>query len=127
MAFSSDSRGRSALTPNIQLINGDSYQWILNSSAAVFKQNGAILLDPPYDTYGSYTTWNLFVVQYLSRVWPAGIIMLWYPCQNAEERGSFHSRARLVCGNVTAVEFGISRKRAESLSMSGMLLFNSSP
>ncbi|CAE8657900.1 unnamed protein product [Polarella glacialis] len=114
----------------LEVRNVDSYRWLTQKSAtgpAFFEGRGLVLIDPPYDSYDSYTAWNLFVLKHLRERWPSSSIALWYPCRDAREHSSFLNRVRsLQLGDVLVAEMSVAAS-SEALESSGMLLVNPPP
>ncbi|CAE8657899.1 unnamed protein product [Polarella glacialis] len=114
----------------LEVHNVDSYRWLTQKSAtgpAFFEGRGLVLIDPPYDSYDSYTAWNLFVLKHLRERWPSSSIALWYPCRDAREHSSFLNRVRsLQLGDVLVAEMSVAAS-SEALESSGMLLVNPPP
>lgn len=110
---------------NVDVRQESSYKWLASASLDIFSKRGFMLIDPPYDSYESYTAWNLFMLRRLHTQWPGFQIALWYPCRDEAERASFHHRVQMLeLGDVLVAEFAVKRASSNALPGSGMLLVN---
>mmetsp|Transcript_16554 Transcript_16554/g.51928 ORF Transcript_16554/g.51928 Transcript_16554/m.51928 type:complete len:428 (+) Transcript_16554:311-1594(+) len=108
-----------------EVLNEDSYRWLARAPAEPFPLSGRglVLLDPPYDSVGSYTTWNVFALRQICSRWPESTVALWYPLIDAAQVAALHARVReLRLGDCLAVEFGAERPPEGPLGGSGMLI-----
>lgn len=77
---------------------------------------GLVLIDPPYEPYNEYLTWNLHTIRTflgfeletkaeridfsdravmrLQEVWPEASIAMWYPCTDRQQRRSVKLRLK---------------------------------
>jgi 23S rRNA (adenine2030-N6)-methyltransferase len=125
------------LTPQcgvaIEVLMEGSYRWLTAQADMVgLPEKKLVLIDPPYDSYNSYTTWNLFVLRHLHRCWPTSCVTLWYPrLPNSDaEIECFHRRVQeLQVGDVLVTEMSMDRlsEGAVRLESSGLLLVHPPP
>merc|ERR1712224_419418 len=109
-----------------EMLQEDSYRWLLKLPKHWFGGRGLVYIDPPYDSYESYTAWNLFILKHLASQWPAASVALWYPLRDAEERASFLQRLRaLQLGEILVVEMSSAAAETSLLAGSGIALLNS--
>jgi len=117
----------------VDVLQQDSYAWLAGTPENHFSGRGLVLIDPPYDPYDEYTTWNLFIVRHLRRQWPASHVAVWYPCFDDTQVSTLHRRVQeLRLGAVLVAELRRTRTTArhsgsgpmEGLRSSGLLLVN---
>ncbi|CAE7157045.1 rlmJ, partial [Symbiodinium necroappetens] len=102
----------------------NSYLYLSDLSVA---GRGLILLDPPYEPYSQYLSWNLWAIDSLRSRCPDTCILMWYPCSGEADRQSLHLRVRdlglqnAVFAELCETDFG---KKKGALVSSGVLLVN---
>lgn len=81
----------------VRTMNMNSYLWLqdhLLTEVLVGHLGGPglVLMDPPYEPYNEYLTWNLYTIHMLQEVWPESCVAMWYPCTDPQQRRSMKLR-----------------------------------
>ena len=87
---------------DIKLIQANSYEELVRNPPAC-HQRQLILLDPPYDSAGTYFTWNIYILWRLYRDRPKATLALWFPHYSEEQTDILlHRVQQLDLGQVSA-------------------------
>lgn len=106
---------------DIKLIQANSYEELVRNPPAC-HQRQLILLDPPYDSAGTYFTWNIYILWRLYRDRPKATLALWFPHYSEEQTDILlHRVQQLDLGQVLVAMMTLSR-RSRQLPGSGLLV-----
>ena len=104
----------------VTLHQSDSYWHLANQPES--DHRCLILMDPPYDPYETYMSWNLFLLQELYWKWPQTSILMWFPYLDDAQVHCLYTRLKLLVPNVDindilVAEFGL--QETQTLETSG--------
>eukprot|EP00435_Cladocopium_sp_Y103_P042238 s503_g11.t1 len=66
----------------VRTVHMNSYLWLQDHLVTEVLDGrlggpGLVLMDPPYEPYNEYLTWNLYTIHMLQEVWPESCIAMW--------------------------------------------------
>lgn len=103
----------------VTLHQSDSYWHLANQPES--DHRCLILMDPPYDPYETYMSWNLFLLQELYWKWPQTCILMWFPYLDDAQVDCLYTRLKLLTNvdinEILVAEFGL--QETQTLETSG--------
>ena len=103
----------------VTLHQSDSYWHLANQPES--DHRCLILMDPPYDPYETYMSWNLFLLQELYWKWPQTCILMWFPYLDDAQVHGLYTRLKLLTNvdinDILVAEFGL--QETQTLEASG--------